>query len=57
MLNQNIVKVFSLALFAMFITVCLSAIALAQSGERLGQEINPGNDLGLLTQGLFIFSP
>ena len=51
MLNQNIVKVFSLALFAMFITVGLSASALAQGGERLGQEINPGNDLGLLTKG------
>jgi hypothetical protein len=51
MLNQNIVKVFSLALFAMFITVCLSASSLAQGGNRLGQGIIPENDFGLLTKG------
>ncbi|MDQ3011375.1 MAG: hypothetical protein M3X11_11810 [Acidobacteriota bacterium] len=51
MLNQNIVKVFSLALFAMFITVGLSASALAQGGERLSQGTSPEPDFGLLSKG------
>jgi len=45
MFNRNLVNTIALALLALFITVGLSANALAQAGDRQGQE----NDFGLLT--------